>query len=135
VNDIWERVWTDVGDAFGRLAVSLRVRHPTLFWTAGHQDNNAFPFRAYASFNQPSRQGEDIVASVDFHRADDQLQYSCDIIVDDGTILAEGPEGIIDVSRGIAPARAEIEQAVGRMIQFLEASEKILSDAVAQRPQ
>jgi len=133
MNDIWEEVWVLTSDAFRGIAASLSERYPKMSWSSGHSDNRAFPFRAFAAFNRGSQGSEDIVASVDFHRSDDELRYSSDIGRDDGTVLADGPTGIIDVSGGIAAARAEIEAAVDSIVRFLESSEQVVRDAINQR--
>src|SRR5712691_6880942 len=99
-------------------------------WSSGHSDNKAFPFRAYATFNQGSQGSEDVVASIDFHRSGDKLRYSADIGRDDGTVLADGPTGTIDLSEGVASAREEIEAAAGSIVRFLEASEQVVRDAL-----
>jgi hypothetical protein len=133
MNDIWEDVWSDLGGTFERIAISLRASFPKMFWSSGHNDNEAFPFWAYAAFNQERRVSEDVVATVDFHRSEDELRYSADIIFDDGPVLADGPTGIIDVSGGVTSARAEIEAAVRDIVRFLEASEQVLRDAISQQ--
>lgn len=132
MNDIWEDVWSIISETFQRIAVSLTACFPDMSWSSGHSDNKAFPFRAYASFNQGPPGSEDIVASVDFHRSEDRLRYSADIGRDDGTVLADGPTGTIDISGGVASARAEIGAAVGSIVRFLEASEQVVRDAINQ---
>lgn len=133
MNDIWEQVWDVVSEAFQRIAVSLRTSYPKMSWSSGHSDNKAFPFRAYASFNEGCQESEDVVASVDFHRSDDKLRYSTDIGRDDGTVLADGPSGILDASEGMASAKSEINAAVGSIVRFLEESEQLVREAVSQQ--
>jgi hypothetical protein len=133
MNDIWEEVWGIVSETFQRIAASLGTCYPGMSWSSGHSDNNAFPFRAYAAFNQGSQGSEDVVASVDFHRSEDRIHYTADIGRDDGTILADGPAGVIDVSEGVASARAEIGAAVGSIVRFLEESEQVVRDAISQQ--
>lgn len=133
MNDIWEEVWGIISETFQRIAASLTTCYPRMSWSSGHSDNKAFPFRAYAAFNQDSQGSEDIVASVDFHRSEDRLRYSADIGRDDGTVLADGPTGIIDVSGGLASARAVIGTAVVSIVRFLETSEQVVRDAIDQQ--
>jgi hypothetical protein len=59
------------------------------------------------------------------------LRYSADIGRDDGTILADGPTANIDISHGVASARAEIRVAIFSIVQFLEESEQTVNDAMA----
>lgn len=135
MNDIWEEVWGLISETFRLIAASVSARYPEMSWSSGHSDNKAFPFRAYAAFNQGSQGSEDVVVSVDFHRSEDRLRYSADIGRDDGTVLADGPTGIIDVSEGFASARAEIEAAVGSIVRFLKASEQVVDDAIKHQRQ
>lgn len=130
MNDIWEEVWGTINETFQRIAVSLGACYPDLFWSSGHSDNKAFPFRAYAAFAQGSQRSEDVVASVDFHSSEYELRYSADIGRDDGMVLADGPAGIIDVSGGIVSAQVEIEAVVDAIVGFLEASERVIRDAI-----
>lgn len=125
MNDIWEDVWDIVGETFRRIATSLSASYPKMSWSSGHSDNKAFPFRAFAAFNHASQGSESVVASVDFRRSEGKLRYSADIGRDDGTVLADGPTGIIDVSEGMTSARGEITAAVGSIVRFLEASEQV----------
>jgi hypothetical protein len=133
MNDIWEDVWSTIGETFERISISLKVRFPEMSWSSDHSDNKAFPFRADAAFNRGPLGSEDVVASVDFHRSGDRLRYSVDIGLNDGTVLADGPMGIIDVSGGVTSARAEIEAAIRDIVRFLEASEQVLRDAISQQ--
>jgi hypothetical protein len=130
MNDVWEEVWGIVSETFRRTAARLTARYPEMSWSSGHSENKAFPFRAYASFNQGSPGAEDVVVSVDFHRSDHKLGYSADIGNDDGTVLADGPAGIIDISQGIDSARADIKVAIVNIVRFLEDNEPVLSDAI-----
>jgi hypothetical protein len=133
MNDIWEVAWGMISEAFQRIAASLN-HCPKMSWSSCHSDNKAFPFRAYAAFNQGSNESEDVVASVDFHRSKDRLRYSADIGRDDGTELADGPTGTIDVSGGVASARTEIAAAVVSIVRFLEESEQVIYDAISRQP-
>lgn len=133
MNDIWEKIWDTLNEAFRRIAISLSASHPEMSWSSGHSDNKAFPFRAYAAFNDGAQGSEDVVVSIDFHRSEEQLRFSADIGCDDGTVLADGPSGAIDVSEDIASAKAEIETAVGNIISFLNGSENVISDAINRK--
>lgn len=135
MNDIWEEIWDIVSDVFQRIAVSLCASYPKMSWSSGHSDNKAFPFRAYAAFNQGSQGSEDVVASIDFRRSEDELHYCADIGRDDGTVLADGPAGTIDLSEGLESARPEIEVAVGSIVRFLEGSKQVVADAISQQRQ
>jgi hypothetical protein len=133
MNDIWEEIWDILNEAFRSIATSLSASHPEMSWSSGHSDNRAFPFRAYAAFNDGSQGSEDVVLSIDFHRSEEQLRFSSDIGCDDGTVLADGPSGAIDVSEGIASAKAEIEAAVGNILSFVNGSENVISDAINRK--
>lgn len=135
MNDIWEETWEIISEAFRRIASSLSVSYPKMSWSSGHSDNRAFPFRAYATFSQVSQGSEDVVVSVDFCRSEERLLYSTDVGRDDGSVLADGPAGTIDVSEGVESARAEIEAAIGSIVLFLEESEQVVRDAINQQRQ
>jgi hypothetical protein len=132
MNDIWEEVWDTVSETFQRLAASLNTRYPKMAWSSGHSDNKVFPFRAYATFNRRSPGSEDVVVSIDFHKSEDKLRYSADIGRDDGTVIADGPTGTIAISGGLGSATAEIRTAIGSIVQFMEANEQLVSDAINQ---
>jgi hypothetical protein len=99
-------------------------------WTSGHHDNSAFPFRAYAAYNQGSKKSEDVIASVDFRKSDLTLAYSADIGLDDGTILVDGPSGTIDIHDGVTSARVDIAEAFGAIVRFLEANAAVIYTAM-----
>lgn len=66
MTDVWESAWDRLSETFRRVASSLSSSCPGMTWSAGHSDNQAFPFRAYAAFNRGSPESVDVVASVDF---------------------------------------------------------------------
>jgi hypothetical protein len=131
MSDIWENVWEDVSEAYQRLSTSLIVSHAGMKWSCGHSDNNAFPFRAYASFNRGADGSMDVIASVDFQRSSpEKLRYSADIGLDDGQVLTDGPSGNISVASGIAAAAPEITTAVQEITAFLAANSQIIAQAM-----
>src|SRR5271168_1168296 len=68
MTDVWESAWDRLNETFRRVASSLSSSYPDMTWSAGHSDNEAFPFRAYATFNRGWPESADVVTSVDFHR-------------------------------------------------------------------
>jgi hypothetical protein len=132
MNDIWEGAWDVLSETFRRIAGSLGQWFPEMSWSAGHSDNEAFAFRAYAAFSLSRGEPEGVVASVDVLRHGDELRYSADIGLGNGPVLADGPAGIIDVASGLAAAAADIDAAVMDITRFLEASESVLRGALRQ---
>jgi hypothetical protein len=130
MTDVWESVWDLLSDEFRQIAAALSASYPEMSWSSGHGDNKSFPFRAYAAFNRGHEDAEDVIASIDFHRSNDELRYSADIGLDDGKVLADRPTGTIDVANGLARARPEVEAAVRDIKRFLEASESVFRGAL-----
>lgn len=130
MSDVWECVWEILSENLLRLAESLKEHHPGMHWSAGHSDNTSFPFRAYASFSHDSSSLDDVVASIDFHKSAQTLRYNVDIGHDDGTVLADGPTGIVDVSQGLGSAQGEINDVAAKIIRFLTESQQLISDAM-----
>jgi hypothetical protein len=132
MNDIWEEAWDLIGATFERIGDALVSDYPDMYWSSGHSDNSAFPFRAYATFSRGFPVSKDIVASVDFHRSNDKLRCTVDVGRDDGTVLADGPTVFIDIPNGVATAWAEIRAAIDNTIRFLEENRRTIGDAVNQ---
>src|ERR1700733_11074786 len=107
---------------------------PGMTWSAVHSDNNAFPFRAYATFNRGWPGSADVVASVDFHReSNSELRFSADICFDDGEVLLDGPSGSVDVAGGLVAPREDVGDAVMNISNFIEQNKLTLHKAMEQR--
>jgi hypothetical protein len=90
MNSVWEETWDVVGDTFRQIATSLKVRYPGMSWSAGHLDNEYFPFRGYAQFSMGPAGSEDVVTAVDFHRSEGTLRYTVDVSLENGFIVEDG---------------------------------------------
>jgi hypothetical protein len=131
MSDIWESVWESISEAYRRLSVPLNSIYPGMKWACGHSDNQAFPFRAYGTFNRGCEDSGDVVVAVDFHRSSDgQLRYSADVGLDDGQVLADGPEGMISIAAGLVAAAPEINAAVKKIVAFIDASVPVMHRAM-----
>jgi hypothetical protein len=126
MNIIWEHAWDMLNEHFQHVAESLLIDHPTMSWSCGHSDNEAFPFRAYASFSGRGPQESDAVISVDFLRQGDEIQYVADITREDGQVLVEGPTGIIKITGNIGTLREQILTAIRDSAQFVDNAEDLL---------
>jgi hypothetical protein len=128
---LWESAWDMLNETLRRVASSLSSDFPAMTWSAGHNDNKAFPFRAYATFNGGEPESADVVVSVDVHRSpDDELQFNTYIGLDDGTVLAEGPTSSINVVNGLLASREEIDSAVTETSCFIERSVPLLRKTI-----
>lgn len=88
----WEHFWYVVNAEFMQLAEEVLHTHPSLWWTCGHAENEAFPFWAYASFGGSGVPGEeDVVVSITFKNDMERLVFSCDVALADGQIVTDGP--------------------------------------------
>lgn len=123
---VWEDAWEILNEHFRRVAESLSAEHPTMSWSCGHSDNEAFPFRAYASFSGRGPAEADVVISVDILKKEGELRYSTDIALEDGQVLADGPTGTIRVTGDLASRRRQIETAIREAAAFVDASEGLL---------
>lgn len=85
------------------IAVSLSVDHPSMSWSCGHSGNEAFPFRAYASFCGRGPSHTDVVISVDILKKASELWYSSDIALEDGQVLTDGPPAAVRKARHSRP--------------------------------
>jgi hypothetical protein len=134
MTDVWESAWDRLSETFRRVASSLSSSCPGMTWSAGHSDNKAFPFRAYATFNRGWPGSVDMVASVDFHRqSDGELRFTADIGFDDGEVRLDGPSGSVDVVGGLVASRGEIDTAVMNIGNFIEQNKSTLHKAMEQR--
>jgi deoxyribose-phosphate aldolase len=133
VSLIWEDAWEVLDEHFRRAAESLSAEHPTLSWSCGHSDNEAFPFRAYASFSGGTDE-TDVVISFDVLRKGDELLYSADIALEDGRVLANGPTGAVTMTGDLAAVRDQIETAVRAAAAFVDESRGLLGEQIRQTP-
>jgi hypothetical protein len=123
----WEEAWDSINDSFTRVAIDLRHRNPTLWWSCGHAENETFPFWAYASFNRSGTAGEeDIVLSLSFKRAEGQLHFTCDIARGDGEIVADGPSSSVPLAADVPSIRDWIAELVGQGLAFIEGQRELL---------
>jgi len=127
---VWEDAWEILNEHFQRVAESLSAEHPTMSWSCGHSDNEAFPFRAYASFSGRGPAKTDVIISVDVLKKEGELWYSTDIALEDGQVLADGPTGTIRVTGDIASLRGRIETAIREAAAFVDASEGLLGKQI-----
>ena len=131
MTDVWESAWDRLSETFRRVASSLGLSCPDMTWSAGHSDNEAFAFRAYATFNRGWPGSVDVVASVDFHRQfNGEFRFSADIGFDDGEVLLDGPSGSVDVAGGLVASRGEIDTAVMNISNFIEQNKSTLHKAM-----
>ena len=134
MTDVWESAWDRLSETFRRVASSLGLSCPDMTWSAGHSDNEAFAFRAYATFNRGWPGSVDVVASIDFRRQfNSELRFSADIGFDDGEVLLDGPSGSVDVAGGLVASRGEIDTAVMNISNFIEQSTSTLYKAMERQ--
>ena len=131
---IWEDAWEVLNEHFRRVAESLMAHHPVMTWLCGHSDNEAFPFRAYASFSGRGPAETDVVISVDVLKKEGELWYSADVALEDGQVLADGPIGTIKITRDIASLREQIENVIREAAAFIDSSEALLSKQIRRNP-
>lgn len=129
-------VWTEVGEAWdqflGSLVAVLEERNPALKAQMGRHSNDAFPFRAWASFFRHGTTGdEDLVISLDVSRKSDGFHAQADIARGDGAVLAESPIAMIDVSGDSAALRSQALAAWAQIEAFLTANEHLLAAELA----
>lgn len=134
VSLIWEDAWEVLNEHFRRVAESLMAQHPVMTWSCGHSDNEAFPFRAYASFSGRGQVETDVVISVDVLKKDGELSYSADVALEDGQVLADGPFGSIQITGDIASLRDQIEKVIREAAAFIDSSEALLSKQILRNP-
>ena len=126
---MWEEVWQALNECFTRIADLLRAERPTLEWTSGHSDNEAFAFRAFASFSTRGPGEEDVVVSVDFERREGELYYSSDVAMEDGQVLADGPSGTLILATEEA-VRKEVKSAVNAIEKFVLSSAPLIKEHI-----
>lgn len=111
--------WTDLGshlDAeFERLAELTKRSVPELIWRSGRADNEAFPFRAYATFRGPSKV---IDLSVDCKLVERSLRIDADIAEENGLILAEFPTVEVPIDLGERETDKRIRLAIVQIERF-----------------
>jgi hypothetical protein len=134
VSLIWEDAWEVLNEHFRRVAESLMAHHPVMTWLCGHSDNEAFLFRAYASFSGRGPAETDVVISVDVLKKEGELWYSADVALEDGQVLADGPMGTIKITRDIASLREQIENVIREAAAFIDSSEALLSKQIRRNP-
>ena len=127
---IWEDTWEVLNEHFSRVAEYLLADHPMMTWSCGHSDNEAFPFRAYASFSGRGSAETDVVISVDVLKKEGELWYSTDVALEDGQVLAEGPMGRIRITGDVAALREQIETAIREAAAFIDSSKALLSKQI-----
>lgn len=89
---LWEDVWDVINDEFTLLASQVLAAAPDKRWLAHHFDNEHWALSGTASFmprDNPAAD-EDLVVTVQAHRADDGLVWESDILAG-GDIVSEGP--------------------------------------------
>jgi len=134
VSLVWEDAWDVLNEHFRRAADSLAAGDPALNWSCGHSDNEAFPFRAWASFSRSGTEATDLVISFDVLKKEDKLLYSTDIGLEDGRVLADGPTGIITMTADLPALRARIDAAVSAAAAFIDDNRSLLAERIRRPP-
>jgi hypothetical protein len=130
---VWEEAWERLNVELVRVASEVMTKSQLFWWRAGHDDNEAFPFRAHMSFGRldgaPGE--EELVVSVDFHKRDGLLTCATDICMGDGQILAQGPAGSIALSSDVRTIRLWIESQVEEAVAFVREQRSAISQWLA----
>jgi hypothetical protein len=127
--DVWETVWDRLNAFLSELAADLLESNPRIWWQAGHHDNPAFPFRAWASFNASGDAGEeDVVLSLGYRLARPAIEVTGDIADGAGLVLAEQPERSIALATDIAALRDVILASELDFERFVDAHRALLFD-------
>jgi len=123
----WESAWDSVNDEFLRVADTVRACNSSLWWQCGHQENESFPFWAYASFGRHGNAGEeDVVISIDFKRSDGHLMFTSDISRGNGEILQDGPASEITLATDTGTVRQWIARSIDAALAFVSKNEDLL---------
>ncbi len=124
-NDHWERVWLHLESVFKQLAAAVKERVSDLSWDCGHNANDVFPFRAYATFRS---QNKVVDLSVDCKLSENVLLISTDLALEEGLVLSELPTQIVSVKLSQAELCAEIESAIAKVERFVLNQRDLLSE-------
>ena len=123
----WESAWDSVNGEFSRVAEVVLACNPNLWWECGHQDNESFPFRAYAAFSrQGTPGGEDVVISFDFKRSDGELAFTSDVSRGDGEVLAAGPSSETQRATDTGRVREWVVRTIEEGLAFVHEQEGLL---------
>ena len=119
---LWETVWDRLERKFALLAGKVRECSPEVHWQCGRSGNEAFPFRAYASFvlGDPAVDDEDVVISVDCFRSGPTLWILSDISQGNGYVLADGPGARLSLGADMREIGRETLTTVHEIELFLE---------------
>lgn len=122
--DVWERAWASLERAFEELAAKTKLSVYDLSWGSGHNANNVFPFRAYATFRSGSRV---VDLSVDCKLSEGVLLISADLAREDGFVLSDIPVRTIHLTSNQAEVTSEIEAGLAQVERFAFQQVNVLS--------
>ena len=124
----WEDVWDVLNEAFVHLAENLHGQLPQLTWQVGHLETETFPFAGYISFSREGVRGqEDLVVSIGVQCGNGRLEWTVDLSLGDGEVLADGPS--IDVQAG-EPLHAWVVGPLQETLDFVPDSEMLAKEVL-----
>jgi len=120
----WEDVWTELNEAFVRIAAIAHSTNSEIAWTINHWESEIFPFNGYIAFFPSNRRGEEeLVVFVGAQRTGDSLTWTNEISTGDGVVIVDGPSFAVDAS---TPFESWAGDALDATIDFLHDAEAVI---------
>ena len=101
---------------------TLREHNPSLRSQVGHDGNDVFPLRGWASLFRDGASDEDLVISLDFQHVPQGVEWTADIATGVGEVLGSTPAETIAATDDLAALERSVRSAMDAVQAFLDAN-------------
>jgi hypothetical protein len=123
-------LWGGVQPLLLDFAERIAASDSAVIYSVKSTSNDAFLIRGYASLRKTASEDE-IAVVVDGLFKDGEIVLSADACLDDGEILADGPETAMPLSAMLSLSGTPLAEWLGRFEDFLASIEAVVKERVA----
>jgi hypothetical protein len=125
-----EILWRSVQPMLRDFAARIAASDSAVKYSVGSTSSDAFLVRGYASMRKAAA-GDEIAVTVDAVFEDDDVVLSADACMDDGEVLAVGPEASMSPSAMLSSSGKPLAEWLGRFEDFLASIEAAVKERLA----
>jgi hypothetical protein len=119
---VWTRAESRLGRAIVSLGDAIRRELPSVRWALTTSKNQVKPLHMVATFALPGREDEQLVLSIMYTSFRGSMERYCDIMREDGPIVAELPR----VNLGVETTEEVIERSITEVETFLTQGKDVI---------
>lgn len=130
MNEVKDLLWRCVQPLLRDFAERIAVSDSAVSYSVGCTSNDAFMIRGYVSLRKAAAE-EEIAVTLDAAFEDGQIFLSADACMDNGEVLADGPEATMPLSAMLSSSGTPFGEWLRRFEYFLVSIEATVKERVA----